>query len=142
MNPAPYIQTHPSDNVAVVVSSAQKVALVDLAAGDAILRYGQTIGYAKQAIPKGTLVLAELIDLPEAPSLDELDLSSCNPRLPEPLEGFTFDGYRNPDGSVGTRNILAITTTVQCVAPTVDYAVRRLKSEVLPRFPMSMTSSR
>jgi galactarate dehydratase len=134
MNPAPYIQTHPSDNVAVVVSSAQKVALVDLAAGDAILRYGQTIGYAKQAIPKGTLVLAELIDLPEAPSLDELDLSSCNPRLPEPLEGFTFDGYRNPDGSVGTRNILAITTTVQCVAPTVDYAVRRLKSEVLPRF--------
>ena len=39
---------------------------------------------------------------------------------------------RNADGSVGTRNILGIATTVQCVAPTVDYAVRRIKSEVLP----------
>ena len=28
-----------------------------------------------------------------------------------PLEGYTFEGYRNADGSVGTRNILAITTT-------------------------------
>jgi galactarate dehydratase len=51
------------------------------------------------------------------------------------LSGYTFEGYRNPDGSVGTKNILGITTTVQCVAPTVDYAVRRIKSEILPRYP-------
>jgi galactarate dehydratase len=51
-----------------------------------------------------------------------------------PLSGYTFEGYRNPDGSVGTKNILGITTTVQCVAPTVDYAVRRIKSEILPRY--------
>ena len=51
------------------------------------------------------------------------------------LDGFTFDGFKNLDGSVGTRNILGITTTVQCVAPTVDYAVRRIKTELLPRFP-------
>ena len=42
---------------------------------------------------------------------------------------------RNPDGSVGTRNILGIATTVQCVAPTVDYAARRIRKEILPRFP-------
>ena len=35
---------------------------------------------------------------------------------------------------MGTRNILGITTTVQCVAPTVDYAVRRIRQEILPRF--------
>jgi galactarate dehydratase len=52
-----------------------------------------------------------------------------------PLEGYTFDGYRNPDGSVGTRNILAITTTVQCVAGVVDFAVERIKAELLPRYP-------
>src|SRR6185436_9783250 len=39
------------------------------------------------------------------------------------------------DGSVGTRNILAITTTVQCVAGVVDFAVKRIKEELLPRFP-------
>jgi galactarate dehydratase len=53
----------------------------------------------------------------------------------EPLEGYTFQGYRNADGSVGTRNILAITTTVQCVAGVVEFAVKRIKSELLPRFP-------
>ena len=49
-----------------------------------------------------------------------------------PLEGYTFQGFVNPDGTTGTKNILGLTTTVQCVAPTVDYAVRRLKTEVLP----------
>ena len=52
-----------------------------------------------------------------------------------PLEGYTFEGYRNPDGSVGTKNILGIATTVQCVAPTVEYAARRIRTELLPRFP-------
>ena len=52
-----------------------------------------------------------------------------------PLTGYTFEGFRNPDGSVGTKNILGITTTVQCVAPTVDYAVRRIRAEILPRYP-------
>jgi galactarate dehydratase len=56
------------------------------------------------------------------------------PTLPA-LEGHHFEGYRNFDGSVGTRNILAITTTVQCVAGVVDFAVRRIKDELLPLFP-------
>jgi galactarate dehydratase len=51
------------------------------------------------------------------------------------LAGQTFEGFRNADGSVGTKNILGITTTVQCVAPTVEYAVRRIRTEILPRFP-------
>ena len=37
--------------------------------------------------------------------------------------------------SVGTKNILGISTTVQCVAATVEYAVRRIKAEILPRYP-------
>ena len=42
---------------------------------------------------------------------------------------------RNADGSVGTRNILAITTTVQCVAGVVAQDVRRIKDELLPLYP-------
>ena len=52
-----------------------------------------------------------------------------------PLEGHTFQGFLNDDGSVGTKNILGITTTVQCVAATVDFAVKRIKAELLPRYP-------
>jgi len=36
---------------------------------------------------------------------------------------------------VGTRNVLAISTTVQCVSGVVDVAVKRIKSELLPRYP-------
>ena len=57
------------------------------------------------------------------------------PRRPRRSSGCTFEGFRNADGSVGTRNILAITTTVQCVAGVVEHAVARIKAELLPRYP-------
>src|SRR4029077_1603854 len=56
------------------------------------------------------------------------------PALP-PLDGYTFEGYRNSDGGTGTKNILGLATTVQCVAPTVEYAAQRIRTEILPRFP-------
>ena len=117
------------------IPQAHKVALVDIASGDPILRYGQVIGHANRAIPAGSWVREELIDMPPAPSLDDLPLATAVPPPLPPLEGYTFAGYRNPDGSIGTRNVLGIATTVQCVAPTVDYAVRRIRQELLPRFP-------
>ena len=151
-----YIRVHERDNVGIIVSpdgaaegsalpgditvreripQAHKVALRDFDAGDPILRYGQTIGYANRSIRAGSWVREDLLDMPAPPSLDSLSLATeIPPELPA-LQGYTFDGYRNADGSVGTKNILGIATTVQCVAPTVDYAARRIKSELLPRFP-------
>ncbi|HSQ73637.1 MAG TPA: galactarate dehydratase, partial [Rubrivivax sp.] len=67
--------------------------------------------------------------------LDDLPIATVRPEPLPPLEGYTFEGYRNADGSVGTRNILAITQTVQCVAGVTDFAVKRIKAELLPRFP-------
>ena len=73
--------------------------------------------------------------MPVAPSLENLPLATAVPAPMPPLEGYTFEGFLNDDGSVGTKNILGITTTVQCVAATVDYAVKRIKAEFLPRYP-------
>jgi galactarate dehydratase len=140
------IRVHRLDNVAIatapegllrgeLIPQGHKVALRDFAQGDAILRYGHVIGYAARAIREGMWVREELVDAPAPPPLDDLPLATAPPPPLPPLEGYTFDGYRNPDGSAGTKNILAIATTVQCVAPTVEYAVRRIKAEILPRFP-------
>src|SRR6202041_4153406 len=52
-----------------------------------------------------------------------------------PLEGFTFEGYRNRDGSVGTKNLLGISTSVQCVKGTLEYAIKRIRAELLPKYP-------
>ncbi len=150
------IRVHPQDNVAIVVDpdgvpagrefsdappareripQSHKMALHDLDPGAPVLRYGHPIGYANRAIPAGAWVREELLDIPAPPPLDSLPLATAVPPPLPPLDGYTFEGFRNPDGSVGTRNVLAIATTVQCVAPTVDFAARRIRAEILPRFP-------
>ena len=150
------IRMHERDNVAIVandgglpagtefptglklcdhVPQGHKVALVDLAEGAPVLRYNVTIGYARKAIPAGSWVHERLLRMPEARSLENLPIATVKPERQPPLEGYTFEGYRNIDGSVGTRNILAITQTVQCVAGVTDFAVQRIKNELLPKFP-------
>jgi galactarate dehydratase len=151
-----YIQVQPHDNVAIIVNEgglpagttfdsglvlvdavpeAHKVALEDLREGEPIVRYGVAIGYAEAPIIKGSWVHENKMRLPEAPDLDRLPISTSVPEPMPSLDGFTFEGFVNQDGSVGTRNILGITSTVQCVAATVDYAVKRIKLELLPRYP-------
>ena len=117
------------------VPQGHKVALTDLPAKSAVLRYGIPIGYALKDIPAGSWVHERLLDMPTARELDNLPIATVKPAPQPALEGYTFEGYRNTDGSVGTRNILAITTTVQCVSGVVDYAVQRIKSELLPKYP-------
>ena len=73
--------------------------------------------------------------MPQAPELDELPLANNIPAPLPPLNGYTFEGYRNADGTAGIKNILGISSSVQCVAGVIDYAVKRIKAELLPRFP-------
>ncbi|MDI8746270.1 UvrD-helicase domain-containing protein, partial [Salmonella enterica subsp. enterica serovar Montevideo] len=42
----------------------------------------------------------------KAPPLNTLPLATKVPEPLPPLEGYTFEGYRNADGSVGTKNLL------------------------------------
>jgi galactarate dehydratase len=154
--PPLYITMHERDNVAIVandgglaagtrfpcgltlvdkVPQGHKVALVDLAAGDAVRRYNVVIGRAARAIPAGSWVHERLLEMPEARSLEGLPIATLKAPALAPLDGYTFEGYRNADGSVGSRNILAITTTVQCVAGVVEFAVKRIKDELLPKYP-------
>ena len=116
------------------VPQGHKVALVDIAADAPVLRYGTTIGYALKHIPAGSWVHERLLKMPEARSLANLPIATVKPEPLAPLNGYSFEGYRNADGSVGTRNILAITQTVQCVAGVTAFAVQRIKAELLPRY--------
>ena len=120
---------------AVAIPQSHKIALGPIAQGEQVFRYGYTIGRATRDISPGEWVREDILDMPSPPPLDELPLATATPPTPIPLEGYTFSGFRNADGTAGTRNILGIATTVQCVAPTVDYAVRRIREELLPRFP-------
>ncbi len=117
------------------VPQGHKVALEDIGAGEPVRRYNVVIGRAAKPIRKGAWVHERLLEMPAARSLDDLPVATAPRPVLAPLEGYSFEGYRNADGSVGTRNILAITTTVQCVAGVVDFAVQRIRRELLPRYP-------
>jgi len=151
-----YIRMHAADNVAIVandgglpagtvfpdglrlvdnIPQGHKVALEDLAEGAVVRRYNVVIGYALKALPRGSWINERTLRMPAAPELEGLPMATVKPPALAPLTGYTFEGYRNADGSVGTRNILAITTTVQCVAGVVDTAVQRIKTELLARYP-------
>jgi len=151
-----YVRVHEADNVAIIVDpegaeagrmsqsglvireripQSHKVALDRVQRGAPVVRYGQVIGLANRPVEAGQWIREEMIDLPAAPRLEDLPLATAVPATLPALENYTFEGYRNSDGTVGTKNILGITTTVQCVAPTVEFAARRIKAELLPRFP-------
>ncbi len=156
MNNPAIIRINPLDNVAIataiggigkgdsVVSGivaiedipmAHKIALCDVHPGDSIIRYGYKIGTANRFIPVGSWVQEQMLETPEAPSLDEIKYSAPIPNPVEQLQGFTFEGYRNEDGSVGTKNILGISMSVHCVAGFANHIITRIKNELLPSYP-------
>ena len=154
--PPLFIKMHDADNVAIVandgglpagtvfpsglslrdkVPQGHKVALADIAAGAVVRRYNVSIGLALADIPAGSWVHERLLKMPDARELTGLPIATRKPPPMAALEGHSFQGFRNADGSVGSRNILAITTTVQCVAGVVEHAVERIKAELLPQYP-------
>ena len=150
------IRMHEADNVAIVandggldagarfadglqvrerVPQGHKIALADIREGEAVRRYNVVIGFAQRDLPAGSWVHERVLRMPDAQELDNLPGPNAHPREVEPLEGYTFEGYRNADGSVGTRNLLALTQTVQCVAGVARIAADRIRAELLQRFP-------
>ena len=150
------IQVDKRDNVAIVVNAlglpvgttftdglvlnhfvpqGRRVALADIADGGNIIRYSEVIGTAKGDIKRGDWVNEDNVVMGSAPPLDQLEMATRVPPALEPLTGYSFDGYRNADGTVGTKNILAVSTSVQCVSGTMEFALKRIKAELLPKYP-------
>jgi galactarate dehydratase len=150
------IKTTSSDNVAIVsnptglkrgvivldgivleedIPMGHKVALKSFKEGEKVIRYGQIIGFANRFIEKGSWINEGNISIPQPPNLE--NIAYVQPITPksELLKGFTFQGFKNPDGSVGTKNVLAITTSVQCVAGITNYIENKIRKELLPLYP-------
>lgn len=150
-----FIKVHENDNVAIAVTELKsetkltdnvstlenipqghKIAFKDFEPGEAIIRYNVVLGYALQSIKKGKWINEHMLQLPTPPSLNEMKAGiNIVKDLPKaPIR--TFEGYRNPNGGfAGTRNILGISTTVQCVSGVLNVAVKRMKEKLLPKYP-------
>lgn len=95
------------------IPQGHKVALKDILKDEAIIKYGNIIGFAKDDIKKGAWIhthniktsLGELLEYKYEPKISDL----------EDTKPATFLGYKRKDGSVGVRNEIWILPTVGCV---------------------------
>jgi altronate hydrolase len=113
------------------VPPGHKVALRAIAAGAPVRKYGQVIGFASAPISAGehvhvhNLAFGEF-DRAAGPAGPVSGHSAATTAVPgEPLR---FAGYRRADGRVGTRNYVAVVSTVNCSA-TVCKRIARQVSE-------------
>ncbi|HEX6036900.1 altronate dehydratase family protein [Longimicrobium sp.] len=141
------VRIHPGDNVAVAVvplhegtevavdgarvtlvedvPAGHKLALVPLAPGDAVTKYGFVIGEATAPVAAGAWVHSQNLRTRLSGTLEyayrpvQRDGSSASAASVP-----TFMGYRRADGRVGTRNEVWIVNTVGCVNTAAERIAR------------------
>jgi altronate dehydratase len=123
------------------IPSGHKVALQPIAAGEPVLRYGQEIGLATRAIRPGEHVHIHNLGIEGLESRRAHDVrppAATELRPLSPLlqgEPQIFLGYKRPDGRVGTRNYIAVISTVNCSAHVTRAIAGHFTAERLAGFP-------
>lgn len=145
-----FIKIHPDDMVAVAlkplsrgtvldvdgqsvtltedIPQGHKFALTEIREGQAVIKYGCSIGIAKEPIQPGSWVhvhnvktgLGDLLTY----TYDKQDTTL------EKAEDAYFQGYRRPDGKVGVRNEIWIIPTVGCVNNVAQAIEKRAQKYV------------
>ncbi|MBK3516077.1 UxaA family hydrolase [Carboxylicivirga marina] len=110
------------------IPQGHKIAIAPIAKGEHIIKYGYSIGLAKENISTGQHVHSHNVTT----GLDENLEYQYTPKgqaLTIPKEDRTFDGYVRKNGDVGIRNELWIIPTVGCVNGQAKLIVDQLKAE-------------
>jgi altronate hydrolase len=116
------------------IGLGHKIALRSIAKGEAIAKYGQIIGFARNTIEPGEWVHVHNVAA-DAFERDYAFCRDCPPPPPRP-EARYWMGYDRGDGRYGTRNYIAIISTVNCSASTSKYVSERFRAaDLLKQYP-------
>ncbi|WP_134496407.1 UxaA family hydrolase [Microvirga pakistanensis] len=118
------------------VLKGHKMATAGIAQGDPILKFGQIIGFASKPIEPGEWLHEHNVEM-HAFARDYRFAEDARPEAVLPVEArATFQGYRRANGKVGTRNYLAILTSVNCSASVARFIAREIEqSGILSDYP-------
>lgn len=117
------------------IPKGHKVATAPIAKGSVIRKYAQIIGYATRDIEPGEHVHTDEV---EFRNTDQDYEFATDLQVPEAVpEGArdSFMGFRRANGSVGTRNYIAIVTSVNCSATAARMIANAFGPEELAAYP-------
>jgi len=117
-----------------LVPAGHKLALQAIDIGHELLRYGYPIGVATQAIAPGDWIHTHNL----AVGSMERDFTFQVVAPPEHAELHnqrTFLGYPRLNGLVGTRNLIAVVSTVSCSAQSAQAIAQAISPELLSSYP-------
>ena len=113
------------------IPAGHKIALRSIKRGDPVIKLGQPIGIATDAIASGAHVHSHNLHFSRGDVAGEIGIDL---RQPEPIAA-TFDGFVRSDGRVGTRNYVGILTSVNCSATVAKRIAAHFTQERLAAFP-------
>jgi altronate hydrolase len=150
---------HPDDNVAVALANldvgtptpqgvttvkrvpkGHKFAMRPIRAGEAVVKFGQIIGFATTEIPPGEWVHEHNCGMGAEGGAFERDYDFCagavQPDMVPAAERASFEGFRRANGKVGTRNYVGILTSVNCSATVAKFIAEAVnRSGILADYP-------
>ena len=150
-----YVKLDETDNVVVALESlakgdevmgisarariprGHKMAVAAAPKGDPFRKYGQIIGFASEDVAPGDWVHDHNLRVEDFERLTkEANGKPATDWQPEALAGRFFDGFHRPTGRVGTRNYVAILTSVNCAASAARFIADEVtRSGALSAFP-------
>jgi altronate hydrolase len=127
----------PGEGVTAVeqIPAGHKIATVPIAAGDAIRKYNQIIGFASADIAAGAHVHTQNCEF-RSFERDYAFGADARPTdfVPE-AEKASFRGIVRPDGRIATRNYIGVLTTVNCSATAAKHIARAFEGDALADYP-------
>lgn len=158
-SPGKTLVLNPADNIAVALANLEvgtetpqnvsilrrvprghKFSTRPIAAGEAVVKFGQIIGFAKEGIPAGDWVHEHNCGMGGPDGTLTHDYAFAEGAVPVDMiaqaQRATFQGYRRANGSVGTRNYIGILTSVNCSATVAKFVAEAInRSGLLDDYP-------
>ena len=129
---------HPAAGIAAIgrIPRGHKMAILPIAKGEPIRKFGQIIGFAKSPIVPGEWVHEHNVEMAEF-ERDYAFARDARPTEILPIEDrASFQGYRRANGKAGTRNYIGILTSVNCSASVARFMAEALnRSGILADYP-------
>jgi arabinonate dehydratase len=117
------------------VPRSHKLAVRSVRAGDAVHKYGQSIGRATVDITAGEHVHSHNLGMDTSERTHEFGTGRSVLPISTVDNARTFEGYHRSNGKVGTRNFVGVLTSVNCSASSAKMIAEQFRGPVLDAFP-------